>query len=133
MFVGNKNLAKFIDNLKTLTITNKYGHVINICNETLGEVSDCLRRGYKFEKMWIDLKCYVHGTKKIEEEIPEPYKRLQGGVIKYLMEKIFRKHFPLPRKVVKDTPFMKGFVRGIELAGELVKVRKAIKEVLDEK
>ena len=125
MFVGVDSLIAFINRLKTI----KAG----ICKETLSEVNDCLKRGDKFEKMWMDLKCYIHGTKKIDFEIPESYRSIQGGIVKYLMEKIFREHFPLPRKVVEDTPFVKGFKQGMEIAERIAAVRGAVKGVLDEK
>ena len=121
MFVGNKNLAKFIDNLKTLTITNKYGHVITICNETLSEISDSLRRGYKFECMWMDLQSKLKKFRLAEDR--------NWTYTENEMRLLYEKYFPKPRKVVEDTPFMKGFVRGVELSERIVRMRKMIEEI----
>ena len=45
------------------------------------------------------------------------------------MRLLYEKYFPKPRKVVEDTPFMKGFKRGVELAGKKVRLDRMIKEL----
>ena len=127
MFVGNESLAKFVENLKIKKVR------FEICNETLDEVSACLRRGEKFEKMWNDFIYALAHINIGSYQNPFDKKMTELECVNEIVKSVQRRHFPQKVHTVdkKDTAFIKGFKQGIELAERVVALRKAVKEVCD--
>ena len=117
MFVGNESLAKFIENLKTI--------FPKICNETLDEVAECLRRGYKFECIVMDLEAVIACQEPII--IPGEYRGYQGGAMKYLIERAKEKYFGKPAKC---SSFAEGFKRGMEVGMQFKKLDVEFKKIM---
>jgi len=86
-----------------------------------GELLEVIKRGEKFEAMWLDLEKIINGT--VEYATPPPeFRGYRGGILKYYMMLIEEKHFPAPK--VEYTPFIGGFYDGYQLGLDITEARR---------